>query len=152
MSCISSSLIRPDAPSVGASSTAAASAMTRVCWVMLCTCSAMPLAGADLVLGLHFSMRSPWASTAALRSSYSAHVALVSSTEPKHIAHDGALRIPALGERAPALDLVVERAALECRSEEGFLDVGHEVREDVVLAYRLHDEDAFLGILIPLLG
>jgi hypothetical protein len=28
-----------------------------------------------------------WAGTAALRSSYSAHVALVSSTEPKHIAH-----------------------------------------------------------------
>jgi hypothetical protein len=63
-----------------------------------------------------------------------------------------ALRIPALGERALALDLVVERAALDFRSEEGFLDVGHKVRVEVVLAYCLHDEDAFLGILIPLLG
>jgi hypothetical protein len=152
MSCISSSLIRADAPSVGASSAAAASAITRVCWVMLCTCSATPLADADLVLSLHFSMRSPWASTAALRSSYSAHVALVPSTERKHIARTCALWIPALGEPAPALDLVVERAALESRSEERFLDVGHEVREEVVLAYCLHDEDAFFGILIPLLG
>jgi hypothetical protein len=72
---------------VGANSAAAASAIALVCWVAVCTCSATPLAGVALVLGLHFSMRSTRAPTASLKPSYSAHAALVSSTEPKHIAH-----------------------------------------------------------------
>jgi hypothetical protein len=37
-----------------------------------------------------------------------------------------ALRVPALGERAPAVDQVVDCATSEIRSEEGFLDVGHD--------------------------
>jgi hypothetical protein len=61
-----------------------------------------------------------------------------------------ALRIPALGERAPALNQV--GAANETRSEEGFLDVGHELREELVRACRLDDEEVFHGVLLPLLG
>jgi hypothetical protein len=63
-----------------------------------------------------------------------------------------ALRVPALGERAPAPDQVVDCATSETRSEEGFLDVGHEVREEVVRACRFDDEDLFLLILLPPLG
>jgi hypothetical protein len=57
-----------------------------------------------------------------------------------------ALWVPVLGERAPALDQVVDRAASETRSEEGFLDVGHELREELVRACRLDHEDAILVI------
>jgi hypothetical protein len=57
----------------------------------------------------------------------------------------------ALGERAPDLDQVLNRAASKTRSEEGFLDVGHELREELVRACRLDDEDLFRGVLLPLL-
>jgi hypothetical protein len=43
-------------------------------------------------------------------------------------------------------------AASETRSEEGFLDVGHELCEEVVRACRFDDEDLFRGVLLPLLG
>jgi hypothetical protein len=48
MSCIMSSDAGDgdDAPSVGASSAAAAFAIALVCWVAVFTCSATPLAGA----------------------------------------------------------------------------------------------------------
>jgi hypothetical protein len=97
-------------------------------------------------------MRSPWAATAALKPSYSAHAALVSSTEPKHIDCPCALWVRALGKRAPALDQVVDRAASETHSKEGFLDVGHELREELVRACRLDDEDVFCEVLLPRLG
>jgi hypothetical protein len=56
-----------------------------------------------------------------------------------------ALWVPALGEQAPALDQVVECVATEARSEEGFLDVGRELREEVVRACRFNDENLFRG-------
>jgi hypothetical protein len=60
-----------------------------------------------------------------------------------------ALWVPALGERAPALDQVVECAASKARSEKGFLDVEQELREEVVRACRFNDENLFRGVLLP---
>jgi hypothetical protein len=59
-----------------------------------------------------------------------------------------ALWVPAFGEQAPALDQVVDSAASEARSKEGFLDVGQElrVREEVVgRACHFNDEDLLRG-------
>jgi hypothetical protein len=51
-----------------------------------------------------------------------------------------ALWVPTLGERAPALDQVVDCAASEARSEEGLLDVGKELREEVVRCSGIYRE------------
>jgi hypothetical protein len=104
-------------------------------------------AGAALVLGLHFSMRSPQAPTASLKPSYVLGPRRVGVLHRAKAHRPCALRVPALGERAPALDQVVDGAASKTCSEEGFLDVGQELREEVVRACRFDDEDLFRGVL-----
>jgi hypothetical protein len=118
MPCMTYSLIRADAPSVFA---AAASAIARVCSIAVCTCSATPLADAALVLGLRpLDAKSLGGHSRSQALVYSVHAALVSSTELRSTYRPCAVWVPALGERAPALDQVVDCAASETCSEEGF--------------------------------
>jgi hypothetical protein len=121
MSCITSSLIRADAPSVGASSAAAASAIARVCWP---GCGVHVLG--DAARGCRLSLGLAPLDAKSL-GVHSRSQALVLGPRRVGVFHRAeahrpcALRGPALGERAPALDQVVDRAASETRSEEGLI-------------------------------